>query len=227
MDYTHSLFDNVEGLVFRETNVTREIANPPVQNFEPVYETPVLFSLQEYAPYVQHLPVYSPGSGINITENKISLAPLTPSPAGNFHNANIIVSPYGTIISATHGTETSVKSVTCMSPLTGGVILENGVIGLQKEGITNEYLADAPSSLTPGTYSSADITVNQKGLLVSAKNGSVVKRIDVGSGLLKQQIGNGIFTLSISEDYLNSLISDSVEKAVQKELQKIIESLKL
>lgn len=49
-------------------------------------------------------------------------------------------------------------------------------------GIHSRFLADNPS-LQPGTYRSADITINQKGLIVDINEGTAIRRIEAGPGI--------------------------------------------
>ena len=169
----------------------------------------------------------SAGKGLLLNQHPegatISLLPVWPNPAGKYNSANIAVDEYGKILSISHGAQGTVTDITCIAPLSGGVISSSGVISLEENSITSKYLADGPNTLTAGTYSSADLTVDQKGLIIAAKNGAVVRRFDVGPGLTKQQTGNGIFTIDISptfqsslatKEYVDSAVSEAVATAV-------------
>lgn len=149
------------------------------------------------------IPLITPGEGISIRKlpqgelREISMSTINPSPAGVYRNMNATVNARGQVVTAYNGTEGTVTSITCGEGLLGGTITDKGIVSIRENAIGDKFLADVPS-VVKGTYLCPEITVNQKGLVTEIKSGSVIKRIDVGPGLIISFPESGVVRLDIA-----------------------------
>ena len=104
-----------------------------------------------------NVPIVS--SGGLTPQISMSLSGATP---GTYNNANVVVDQFGRITSASSGTVGTVTSIATGTGLTGGPITGSGTISL------------ADTAVSPGSYTAANITVDQQGRLTVAANGSVI-----------------------------------------------------
>ena len=110
---------------------------------------------------------------------------------GSFTNANITVDIQGRITTASNGASSGgITSLVASAPLTGGTITTTGTIGL------------ANSGASPGSFTNANITVDQYGRITNASSGSA------GGGVTKLIAGTGI-TLSPTSGLGNVTVSSS------------------
>ncbi len=64
-----------------------------------------------------------------------------------------------------------------------------------------------------GTYACADVTINGEGLIISAKNGQVVKKINTGEGL-KCNSNQGIANITLDNDILTKIIDERISAKI-------------
>lgn len=135
------------------------------------------------------------GTGINVGANSVSIAntPVTP---GSYTLANFTVNAQGQLTTASSG------SVLAGNGLTGGgtgssVTLDvNPGLGLAVDANT-VYLEN--TTVTPGAYSTANLTIDAQGRITFAENGVVVNQIIPGGGIdIAGGPGTGAVNLSVA-----------------------------
>jgi hypothetical protein len=134
---------------------------------------------------------FNAGTGLSTTANTGSitvslLAPTATVIGGVKAGTNISIGVDGTISAVSGGSVGTITGVTAGAGLTGGGV--SGVVTLDVVGGTGITVAAdsvslANTSVTPGSYNFATLTVDQQGRLTAASTGVPVTSVTAGTGL--------------------------------------------